>query len=135
MLAVQVQIKTAFEELGMTVEDIAEDQELEVTAVKACLMQCSSKYRGLCRTEDKEAALNFTDEQLADANRTIHDLMMGAEDEGVRLKAAMYLRDDKRGRKEVVKGVGGMQFNILQFNETLKRVRNEIAAEGDAINV
>lgn len=51
MLAVQTAIKTSFEELGMTVEEIAEDQELEVTSVKACLMQCSSKFRALCKKE------------------------------------------------------------------------------------
>lgn len=121
----------------MSVEEIAEDQELEVTAVKACLMQSSNKYRALCRKEDAEAALNFTDEQLADANKVIHDLMMGAEDEGIRLKAAMYVRDDKKGRKDVVKGINGMQFNILQFNESIKQVRDRIRNEesGGAIDV
>ena len=122
------QIKIAYETLEMSPEQIAEDRELDIVAVKAALMQGSSRYRRDCgQEEDKEAALNFDDEQLKDVNRVIYDLAIGAEDENIKLKAAMYIRDDKKGRKDVVKQLGGQQFNILMFNEQMKGIRNKAA--------
>ena len=118
------QIKIAYETLGMTPEQISEDRELDITAVKAALMQGSSVYRRQCGEEpDSEAELNFSDDQLQDVNKIIYDIAIGSEDDNVRLKAAMYIRDDKKGRKEVVKQLGGQQFNILMFNEAMQAVR------------
>ena len=138
------QIKIAYETLDMSPEQIAEDRELDIVAVKAALMQGSSKYRKACGQEEEgKDELNFSDEQLLDANKVIHELMMGSEDENIRLKAAMYLRDDKKGRKEVVKQVGGQQFNILLFNQAMKQVRGgaeelkrrALGEGGEVINV
>lgn len=123
-MSVLLQLKTAYEELDMTPEQIAEDQELDITAVKAGLMQVSSKYRKDCGKEEESGdELNFSNQQLADANKVIHEIMLGSEDDNVRLKAAMYLRDDKKGRKDVVKAMAGQQFNILMFNEAMQTVR------------
>lgn len=137
------QIKIAYETLDMSPEQIAEDRELDIVAVKAALMQGSSKYRKDCGKEDEaRSELNFSDDQLADANKIIHELMMGSEDDNIRLKAAMYLRDDKKGRKEVVKQVGNQQFNILMFNQAMKQVRNganelkrQVLGEGGTVDV
>lgn len=136
------QLKIAYETLGMSPEQIAEDQELDLIAVKAGLMQVSGKYRKACGAEEEgKNDYNFSDEQLDDANKVIHELMMGSEDEHIRLKAAMYLRDDKKGRKDVVKQVGGLQQNILMFNQTIQAVREkanklkEGFTNGGAINV
>ena len=41
----------------------------------------------------------------------------------MKFKAATYIRDDKKGRKEVVKLMQGNTFNILQFNEAMGKVR------------
>ena len=132
------QIKIAYETLEMSPEQIAEDRELDITAVKAALMQGSSKYRRDCGVEDGEKnELNFDDEQLRNVNQVIYDLAIGSEDDNIRLKAAMYIRDDKKGRKDVVKQMAGQQFNILMFNERMKQVRgraeeikNRILGEG-----
>lgn len=123
------QIKIAYETLEMTPEQIAEDRELDIVAVKAALMQGSSRYRKDCgQEEDKEAALNFDDQQLQDVNKVIYELAIGSEDDNIRLKAAMYIRDDKKGRKDVVKQMGGQQFNILMFNEQMKSLREKTDA-------
>ena len=132
------QIKIAYETLEMSPEQIAEDRELDITAVKAALMQGSSKYRRDCGVEDGEKnELNSDDEQLRNVNQVIYDLAIGSEDDNIRLKAAMYIRDDKKGRKDVVKQMAGQQFNILMFNERMKQVRgraeeikNRILGEG-----
>ena len=118
------QFKISYEELGMTPEEIAEDRGMDIAAVKAGLMQCSSKYRKDCgKEETAEDVLNFTDDDLAAVNKVIKEIALGAEDDSLRLKAAMYIRDDKKGRRDVQKAVGGMQFNILQFNQMMQKTR------------
>ncbi len=125
-------IKTAYETLGMSPQEIAEDRGgLEVASVKACLMATSSKYRKDvgAATEEELNTLDFTNDDLKDVNAIILETAKyattpdGAVDYKVRLQAATYIRDDKKGRKEAVKALGGNQFNILNFNESLKSLR------------
>jgi len=119
------QFRISYEELGMTPEQIAEDRELDLAAVKAGLMQCSSKYRKACgRSDEDEDDLNFSNDDLRRVNDVIKQIALGAEDDNLRLKAAMYIRDDKKGRKEIVKAVQNMQFNVLQFNQAMQKVRS-----------
>ena len=124
MTAELEQLKLSYESLGMSPEEIAEDRGLEVASVKAGLMQCSSKYRSACGQENpEEEELNFSNEDLRRVNQTIMELALGAEDDNIRLKAALYVRDDKKGRRDTVKAVGGMGFNILQFNTFMQKTR------------
>ena len=119
-----VTIRTAYEDEAMSPEQIAESQDLDLAAVKAALMQCSPQYRKDCgREEETEDILNFSNDDLTRVNQVIVDIALGGEDEGIRLKAATYIRDDKKGRKEVVKAIGQNNFNILFINEQLKKVR------------
>jgi hypothetical protein len=136
------QMRLSYESLGMSPEDISEDRGLDLTAVKAGLMQCSSKYRKDCGQEGvEEDTLNFSDEDLRRVNNVILEIALSSEDDNQRLKAAMYIRDDKKGRKDVVKQMGGMQFNILQFNETMRKARvvadgvKQSLLGGDVVNV
>jgi hypothetical protein len=117
-------IVVSYETLGMSVEEIAGDRELEISSVKAALMQGSSKYRRECGKEDEaESRLNFTDSDLEAANEVIRNIAVYGEDPYLKFKAATYIRDDKKGRKEIVKQVAGQQFNILLFNEHMAKVR------------
>lgn len=119
------QLRECYETLGMSVEEIAEDRSLDVVAVKAGLMQCSPRYRQSCRleTEEEDPTLNFSNNDLREVNDVIRQIALGSEDDNLRLKAAMYIRDDKKGRKEVIKAVSNMNLNILQFNETMSQLR------------
>ena len=119
-----IAIKTLYEQENLTPEQIAEVQDMDVVAIKAALCQCSSKFRKDAGQETEEDhTLNFDNDQLRRANETIVSIMLSAEDDSIRLKAAMYVRDDKKGRKEVIKSMQGNTFNILQFNESLKQAR------------
>jgi hypothetical protein len=128
---IDTQIRTAYEQ-GMTPAQIAEDQQLELVAVKAKLMQCCKKYRKDMGMEAaiEEDGLNFTTEELRDANKVIYETMLSAQDsEGnpdykTRLNAAMYLRDDKRGRKEAKQLLQQNQFNIFDFNKAIESARS-----------
>ena len=121
------QIKDSYESLEMTPEQISEDRDLDLVAVKAALMQFSSVYRKACGKELDEDTLNFSDEQLQRANEVIFELAMGAESEDLRFKAATYVRDDKKGRKEVVKAIQGLgNINFLQINQMLQESRESM---------
>lgn len=121
MTSEMAQIKLSYEELQMTPEEIAMDRELEIEVVKAALMNSSSKYRKDCGMEqpDKDE-LNFSDEQLRRVDERIFQIAIGSENEAIALKAAMYIRDDKKGRRDIVKAMAGVQFNVLQFNDQMK---------------
>ena len=124
MTAELTTIKTAFENEGMSPEEIAESQALDLAAVKAGLMQCSAKYRKACGQEELGIdRLNFSDDDLTRVNEVILELALGAEDPHLRFKAATYVRDDKKGRKEVAKQLGGMNTNIFMLNEQLAKMR------------
>ena len=123
------QLRVGYETLNMTPEELAADRELELAAVKAGLMQISGKYRRDCNAaEADDESLNFSNDDLRAVNDVIKRLALYGEDEHLQLKAAMYIRDDKKGRREVVKAVGGNTFNILQFNEQMRSVRENALA-------
>lgn len=120
---------------GMTPDEIAEDQDLDVTAIKAILMQSSSKYRQNCKIEQKldpeKADLNFNEDQLRRMNQVIYDVALSAQlpdgtpDYRTQLKAAQYIRDDVKGRLTPVRNINnnGPTFNLLQFNQQLEQAR------------
>lgn len=130
MNAADTQIVESFETLGMTPEDIARDQELDLSCVKACLMQFSIKYKnallGIDSSIDK--SLDFDAIQLKEANQVILDLMRYSEDDRIRAKLAMYVRDDSKGRLDAGKALlndfnGNLNINVLVFNERLQKAR------------
>lgn len=122
-------IKTAYEEENMTPEQIAEDQNWDVTVVKAALMNASSKYRKACGREDEnEDKLNFDKREQEIFKNVILETAQCAEhsdgtiDYKTRLAAAMYGRDDAKGRKDIVRHIAGQNtFNVFAFNETLQQ--------------
>lgn len=125
MLNIDKQIKLAYEQENMTPEEIASDNALDVVAVKAKLMMISSLYRKACGQEPLESSeLNFSDEQAVDFLQVIHEIALDRELEaGVRLKAAMYGRDDKKGRRDVIKAVQGNNLTIFNINEAMANMR------------
>lgn len=124
MTAEAESIKAAFEVSRMTPEQIAADRELDIVAVKAALMQCSSTYRKACGSEpEDEDALNFSDEQLKKVNEEIYMLAVYSSDEHVKTKNLHYIRDDKKGRKDIKSHLTNNTFNILNFNESLQKAR------------
>ena len=102
----------------MTPEEIAAEQDLELASVKAILMQFSSEYRKACKVTDD---YNFSDEEETMARQVIASLARYSDDERVKFRAAVYIRDDKRGRLDVVKNMNGLNINVISFNEQMKK--------------
>ena len=116
-------IKVAYEEESLTPEFIAEDRGLDVSAVKAALMQSSSKYRKDCGIEDEKSdAINFSKDEQERVKNVILDIALGADDEHLRFKAASFIRDDSKGRRDVVRNMAGNNFNVLFLNQQLAKV-------------
>lgn len=139
MTALLEAFKTQYEDLRLTPEQIAEQEDLDLAAVKAGLMQCSSQYRRACNQSDRDdETLNFSNDDLRRVNGAILELALSADNEGVRLSAAKYVRDDKKGRNDVVKQVGGMAMNILQINQFMAKNRamaNDVKKQAGVVDI
>jgi hypothetical protein len=127
--AIDEKIKALYENESLSPDVIAQEEGLSLVAVKSKLMQISSLYRKACGAESLEKdELNFSDSELREVNEIIMDTARAATtidgqvDWKTRLDAAKYVRDDKKGRKEVRSIVAGNSFNILSINEQLSQV-------------
>ena len=128
--AATLQIKRAYEDEHLTPEQIAEDLGWDIIAVKSALIGNSSAYRKACNAEPlDESVLNFSDEELQSANKVIVECALGAclpsgdPDWRVRLNAAQYIRDDKKGRKEVRNVIANTTNNVMIVSDALKNAR------------
>lgn len=119
MTAVNQQIVEQFETLGMSPEEIAEQEGLDVISVKSALLQNSVVYRKALKN-DVDGNLSFTDEEEVMARQVIANIARYADEPGIQLRAAMFIRNDKKGRLDQ-QGLGTLNVNILQFNEQLKK--------------
>jgi len=119
-------IRVGYETLGLSPESISADRGLDLVSVKAALLQCSSKYRQdikHCEDNTDKEKLDFNNDDLLAVNDVIKKIAFYGESEDIRLKAAMYIRDDKKGRRDLRNVLGGNTFNILAFNQNMARVR------------
>lgn len=125
------QIVTAYEDNGLSVEQIraAFDNEFDEVAIRAVLSQFSGKYRSDNKlVEKKEEVPSFKESDEEAALQTIRNLMEYSDDENLRGRLAMYVREDRRGRRDAVtklgQGAGSNIFMLQQFitkgNEALK---------------
>lgn len=118
MTAANQHIVTAYEELGLTPEEIAEADGFEVLAVKAILNQCSLKYR---QATKQKVDGDFTPDDEVLFRDVIRNTAAYGEDEGLRLRAAIYGREDQKGRRDIRKDLRAMNFSIGVLNQHLQQ--------------
>ena len=142
MTAQDTAMKTAYEVEGMSPDEIAIDQNLNVMAVKGKLMEISGKFRKDAKLEPlKEDRLNFSDYQLETVTAHIFEMAIGAEtpdglpDYKVQADLCKYVRDDKKGRKEVLKLMQNNQFNIFDMNQKLSVAQEKARKAKELIEV
>jgi len=119
------QIVTSYETLGLSVEQIAEVEAIASTAVKAILYANSSKYRNDIDAK-KENDFNETDTDLA--LNVIRRVAQYSEDDGTALKAAMFIRNDKKGRLDVKAGLKKLNINVTVLNEHFAKATQALAS-------
>lgn len=118
-------IRVAYEVLNLTIEQIAEQQELAVSEVKAILYQTSSAYKSEFAGEADED----------DVKELYTELARTSTVDAVRERALRFLINEKMGRndvglrlcklKEREQSVGevDLAMRLHSFNEELKRAR------------
>lgn len=129
------QLVASYEQAGMTPEQIAATDGYELSAVKAILFAQSAKYRadvgkpGHIDRATETDALDLTPDDETIANNVFRDLAQGAENEGVRLKAAMRIKDERRKRLDPRAGFKGIvnQTNIITLNEHFAKAAAALA--------
>lgn len=114
------QIITAYEVEGMSPEDIATSLDFEVSAVKATLLQFSSKYR---EDSKHEPNLDFTVDEQLEAKNAMVRLMRSSEDEYLIARLACKIRDDGKGRLDVGSNMRGLNINVVLINERIKQAQ------------
>ncbi len=117
------QIISSYEDNGLSPEEISEafGGEFDLLAIKAILMQFSGKYRE--ESKEKKDGVGFTESDEEAAIRTINTLREYADDESLRGKMAIYIREDRQGRRDAVSKLAqnGMGGNIIQFQVFLNK--------------
>lgn len=120
------QIVAAYEDAGMPIEQIAECfAEGNVLNVKMVLQQFSSKYRDHIAGEGKGSTDDFTAEQQKAAMGVIYNVMTQTEDDYLRLRSAMYIRNDVKGRLDKV-DEKRLQINIGQLNAVFSNANSKL---------
>lgn len=115
------QILSAYEELGMKPDEIAAEFDYDLVAVKATLMQYSAEYRKACKNEP---SLDYSNSEQLEAKNIIISIMRSTEDENLRARLALKVRDDGKGRLDVANNLmNGANINIVMFNAQLQKAR------------
>lgn len=120
------QIKALFEVSGLSPAQIAECEGLQVMAVKALLLQNSAKYR---EDSKEKVELDFTESDNELAKRVMRRVAEYSDEDGVALKAALAIRDDFKGRKDVKKGMGRLKLQVNILNEHVAKALAAITQE------
>jgi len=125
-------LKVAYETLGLTVEQIAEQQDLEIGEVRAVLWQVSRKFK-----QDTGETVKSEDE----IEELYKDLAKNSSVDAVREKALRFLINEKRGRNDVpvelmkikqraqMVNETNLAMNLTSFNEEMRRIRDSLNAE------
>lgn len=116
-------IVTAFEKLGLTPDQIADDQGFDIVAVKSILQQNSALYRKQMKTD---SSLDFTDGEGEEAKAVLLSLMRYSEDENLRGRLAQYVINDKKGRLDVERAPSGLNINVNLFQQHLQQALSAV---------
>lgn len=124
------QMISLFEDSDIGVEDIAEQFDCEVESVKMALASGSSKYREMVKKGDE----TFGEDTLEAAKRAIGYLIEDSDCDSVKLKAAIYVVDESKGRHTVQNFTKNV-FNVNMINDQMRRANEAIRAVKDKINI
>lgn len=121
------QIVTAYEDNGLTPEQIVEsfDNEYDLLAVKAVLMQFSAKFRTDNRSGKEEASFSSEDEILA--RSALKRIVQYSDDDLTVARVSMFIINEKRGRLDKVSNNNNPMVGLLQFQKFLEQANQALA--------
>lgn len=120
------QIVTMYETLNLPIEQIAEIEKVPAVVVKSVLVANSPKYR---EDSSEKKAVDFTPEDADLALSVIRRVAQYSEDDSTALKAAMFIRNDKKGRLDVKKGLRNLNLNISVINDHIQKAIDAASAK------
>lgn len=128
MTALESQIVSAYEDCGLSVDEIcAEFTGLEREAVIVALQRGSSTYNKGVKSGAEEAVLSS--DEVESLKGVLMELATGAECEAVKLNAAKFMWNEAKGRNDAIKNIGkSVTVNVLQLNEQLQKGQSRYAA-------
>jgi hypothetical protein len=94
-------VRESYETLGMTLEEIAETEGMDVESIQGILMSASGLYRARTK-KGIEEGISRDGELMAAAKEAIVDCMRnaGEEEKHIKLKAAIWLYEEELGRND-----------------------------------
>jgi len=110
-----------YESCKLSLEAIVEETGYELTAIKAILVNHSQVYQETLRSKKTPGVIS--DEELDEFTNVIKDVARYSEIDPCRLRAAIYLRDDKLGRLDAIHEGGNLTLNVLTLNAGLKKLK------------
>jgi hypothetical protein len=128
LLAAGESAKTAYEVLGLTVEEISAQQELSIDETRTLLWHVSSKFR-------KDKKYSDSPNQEDEIMEMYESLARCSPDDGVRERALRFLINERKGRNDIemrrleleTKSVDNqtvdLAMRLQQFNDNIKRIR------------
>ncbi len=133
MTASNTEIVVAYDELGLSPDEIAIELNYELAAVKAILLANSKKYKksvaaSAARVSDSPHTDDISEEEFDQINAAYKNIALYSDNDTVREKALSKLRDEYRGRlpsqvNEQAKALQAVNVNILELNETMKQAK------------
>jgi len=120
---IATQIVVAYEEAGLTPEEIAADLEMDVTSVKLALAQNSRVYKKALGQEVEVVS----DAEVSEMHSIIKSIAVSQQfdNPGVALKAAKWIIDEKKGRNDAKVNTTN-KINVVVFNEKLASARERM---------
>lgn len=127
MTTANQQIITLYDESGLSVEEIAQELDYEVVAVKAILSSYSEVYKSRNRKDTLTQEEEITDDEKAELLRRMKSIALYSEDENVAARLCRYLYDEKKGRNNIQTiGAGIRGLNVTVINQTISLANNAI---------
>lgn len=132
--AIDVQVKTAYEDLGMSPEEISAELGIDKDAVVYSLSNHSAAFRKFVRDNEK-ANLSLTSTFIEDSSAAAPDvnreeaiemldimknIARESDDDGVRMKAATFVYNEHKGRNNVADKIG-TGLSLGQLNAGIQK--------------
>jgi hypothetical protein len=137
--ATNERITLKYDDLDMSPQEIADDEQLDVECVKVCLNIHSQKYRNATAIKQpNEQEEEITDTEYKLILQGYKSLALTSENEHIREKASKYLIEEKKGRNEArIKALmptanNGGVVNVLMLQQAfgqIKKIRRQLRGE------
>lgn len=124
------QLVEMYDTLKLSVAEIAEVEGLEEGALRVILMANSPRYRSEHAAVNGENIAKDADFISADndlALKVIRRVAEYSEDDATALRAAMFIRNDKKGRLNPQKMLGGLNLNVKVLNQHFQQAAEAIS--------